>query len=53
MEILPATHRFANGQDKATLLKVLFEPTDLTYRSGLSIEGFHLAYRSPEEKQLD
>lgn len=28
MEILPATHRFANGQDKATLLKVLFETID-------------------------
>ena len=43
MEILPATRRFANGQDKATLLKVLFEP----------IDRFHLAYRSPGEKQLD
>jgi len=28
MEILPATHRFANGQDKARLLKVLFETID-------------------------
>jgi hypothetical protein len=28
MEILPATHRFANGQDKAKLLKVLFETID-------------------------
>jgi len=37
MEILPATRRFAYGQDKARLLKVLFEPIELTYRSGLSI----------------
>jgi hypothetical protein len=28
VEILPATHRFANGQDKARLLKVLFETID-------------------------
>jgi hypothetical protein len=28
IEILPATRRFANGQDKATLLKVLFETID-------------------------
>jgi hypothetical protein len=28
MEILPATRRFANGQVKAKLLKVLFEPID-------------------------
>ena len=37
MEILPATHRFANGQVKAKLLKVLFGPIDRAYRSGLSI----------------
>jgi hypothetical protein len=28
IEILPATHRFANSQDKARLLKVLFETID-------------------------